>query len=179
MSAWLIAIGAGIVVSLVQYGVRELRAGGVFTAAAAVLRVVVIALVVALLLDAPLGFPAPAAAWAALDVSASMVRDDSATWHAARDSLRRAKADSVFVFGDSIRRADTVTVPSDPATRLRPVVERALGAGHPLTVITDGEIDDPDALASLPSGSRLVVLRHPPRRDVGVVSIDVPRAVVS
>ena len=179
MSAWLIAIGAGILVSLVQYGVRDLRAGGVFAAAAAVLRVAVIAIIVALLLDAPLGFPAPAAAWAALDVSASMVRDDSTTWRAARDSLKRARADSVFVFGDSIRRADTATVPSDPTTRLRPVVERALGAGHPLTVITDGEIDDPDALASLPAGSRLVVLKHPPRRDLGVRSIDVPRAVVS
>lgn len=179
MSAWLIAIGAGILVSLVQYGVRDLRAGGVFTAVGAVMRAAVIAIVVALLLDAPLGFAAPAAAWAALDVSASMVRDDSTTWRAARDSLKRAKVDSVFVFGDSIRRADTTPTPSDPTTRLRPVVERALGAGHPLTVITDGEIDDPDALGSLPAGSRIIVLKHPLRRDLGVSSIDVPRAVVA
>ncbi len=180
MSAWLIAIGAGVVVALVQYGVRDLRAaGGPFTVAAALLRAAVIALVVALLLDAPLGFPEPAAAWAALDVSSSMVRDDSATWRAARDTLRRARADSTFVFGDSIRRGDTGKAPSDPTTRLRPVVERALGAGHPLLVITDGEVDDPDALTSLPAGSRLVVIKHPPKRDLGVVSIDAPRAVVS
>ena len=163
MSAWLIAIGAGVVVALVQYGVRDLRAaGGAFTVAAALLRAAVIALVVALLLDAPLGFPEPAAAWAALDVSSSMVRDDSTTWRAARDTLRRARADSTFVFGDSIRRGDTGKAPSDPTTRLRPVIERALGAGHPLLVITDGEVDDPDALTSLPAGSRLIVIKHPP-----------------
>jgi len=175
MSAWLIAVAAGLVVALVQYGVRDLRAGGGFTAVAALLRAGVIALIVALLLDAPLGFAAPASAWAALDVSSSMVRDDSVTWRAARDSLRRVEragdADSVFVFGDSIRRGDTAAQPSDPTTRLRPVVERALGAGHPLLVITDGEIDDPDALASLPAGSRLIVLKHPPKRDLGVVAI--------
>jgi hypothetical protein len=183
MSAWLIAVAAGLVVALTQYGVRDLRTGGAFTVAAALLRAGVIALVVALILDAPLGFAAPTSAWAALDVSSSMVRDDSTTWRAARDSLRRARrtgaADSVFVFGDSIRRGDTAGPPSDPTTRLRPAVERALGAGHPLLVITDGEVDDPDALASLPAGSRLIVIKHPPRRDLGVVSIDAPRALVS
>jgi hypothetical protein len=179
MSAWLIAIGAGLVVALVQYGVRDLRAGGPFALVAALLRAAVIALIVGLLLDAPLGFPAPAPTWAALDVSSSMLRDDTTTWRAARDSLQRTKAESVFVFGDSIRRGDTAAAPSDPTTRLRPVVERALGAGHPLVVITDGEIDDPDALSSMPAGSRLVVVKHAPKRDMGVVSIDAPRAVVS
>ena len=179
MSAWLIAIGAGVVVALVQYGVRDLRAGGPFAMTAALLRAAVIALVVALLLDAPLGFPEPASAWAALDVSSSMARDDSTTWRAARDSLRRVHADSTFVFGDSIRRGDTSKPPSDPTTRLRPVAERALGAGHPLLVITDGEVDDPDALATLPAGSRLVMVKHPAKRDLGVVSIDAPRAIVS
>ncbi len=179
MSAWLIAIVAGVAVALVQYGVRGLRAGGPFAVLAALLRVAVVALVIALLLDAPLGFAEPAASWAALDVSSSMVRDDSTTWRAARDSLRRASVDSTFVFGDSIRRGDTDKTPSDPTTRLRPVVERALGAGHPLLVITDGEVDDPDALASLPAGSRVIVLKHPPKRDLGVVSIEAPRAVVS
>lgn len=178
MPAWLIAIAAGVFVALVQYGFRALRSGGALTAAAATLRAVAVALVIGLLLDAPLGFASPASSWAALDVSSSMGRDDSVTWAAARDSLRRVRADSVFVFGDSIRRADSLS-PRDPTTRLRPVVERALGAGHPLVVITDGEIDDPDALASLPAGSRVVVLKHPPRRDLGVSSIDAPRAVVS
>ncbi|HEV8447704.1 MAG TPA: hypothetical protein VGQ44_12820 [Gemmatimonadaceae bacterium] len=185
MSAWLLAVVAGVVVALTQYGLRELRTGGAFTVVAALLRAAVVSLIVALLLDAPLGFAAPASAWVALDVSSSMVRDDSTTWRAARDSLTRAQragggaAESVFVFGDSIRRGSDAGTPSDPTTRLRPVVERALGAGHPLLIITDGEIDDPDAAASLPAGSRLVVLKHPPRRDLGVVSIDAPRALVS
>ena len=46
-------------------------------------------------------------------------------------------------------------------------------------VITDGEIDDPDAARGLPAGSRIVVLAHPVHRDLAVSSIDVPRAVVS
>jgi hypothetical protein len=59
------------------------------------------------------------------------------------------------------------------------MAERALGAGHPLTVVTDGELDDPDAVRNLPAGSRIIVLAHPPRRDVALSTIDVPRAVVS
>ena len=177
MSPWLIAVIAGLVVALVQYGWRGL--GGWSAVPSALLRVGAVTLLVALLLDAPAARSRPVAEWAALDASASMVRGDTALWRAARDTIRRMAAESVFVFGDSARRGDTVTAARDLASLLRPAVERALGAGHPLAVVTDGELDDPEVIRSLPAGSRLIVLSHPPRRDLGVASIDVPRAVVS
>src|SRR5215831_250236 len=180
MSPWLLAVAAGLVVVLVQYGWRDLRAGWA-ARAAALLRLAAITLLVALLLDAPSGPARPVTGWAALDVSASMSRGDSSLWHAALDSFRRISAESAFVFGDSTRRADAAPLakPSDPATLLRPIVERSLGAGHPLTLVTDGEFDDPDAVRSLPVGSRIIVIPRPAARDLGLVSIDVPRAVVS
>src|SRR5215467_7709943 len=180
MSPWLLAVAAGLVVVLVQYGWRDLRAGWA-ARAAALLRFAAITLLVALLLDAPSGPARPVTGWAALDVSASMSRGDSSLWHAAVDSFRRIPAESAFVFGDSTRRADagSLAKPSDPATLLRPIVERSLGAGHPLTLVTDGELDDPDAVRSLPVGSRIIVIPRPAARDLGLVSIDVPRAVVS
>ena len=180
MSPWLLALAAGLIIVLVQYGWRDLRAGWA-VGAAALLRLAAITLLVALLLDAPSGRAMPVTSWAALDVSASMARGDTALWRAARDSVAHVSADSVFAFGDSTRRADSaaVTRPSDPASLLRPVVERALGAGHPLTVVTDGELDDPEAVRSLPAGSRIIVIRRSPARDLAVASIDVPRAIVS
>lgn len=178
MSPWLLALVVGIVVAVIQYGLRDLRSGGQ-PLVAALLRVGAVALLVALLLDAPAARAKPVSTWAALDVSLSMARGDSSVWRAAADTIRRAGADSVFVFGDSVRRGGGSTAPNDQSTQLRPAVERSLGAGHPLVVVTDGEIDDPEAARGLPAGSRIVVLSHPVRRDLAVASIDVPRAVVS
>ncbi len=178
MSTWLLAGIAGIVVALVQYGWRELRSGWA-ALPAALLRAGAVMLIVALILDAPASRARPVPVWAALDASLSMARGDSALWRAARDTVRRLGAESLFVFGDSARRGDAVVAPHDQSSLLRPMVERALGAGHPLVVVTDGEVDDPDAAASLPAGSRVVVLARTSRRDVAVSSIDVPHAVVS
>ena len=178
MSPWLLALIAGLIVALVQYGWRDLRAGWAVLPSA-LLRVGAVTLVVALLLDAPAARAKAVSTWAALDASMSMARGDSTVWRAARDTIRRAAAESVFVFGDSARRDDAAAMPRDLSSFLRPVVERALGAGHPVTVVTDGELDDPDAARSLPAGSRVVVIQHPARRDLAVAAIDVPRAVVS
>ena len=178
MSLWLLAIAAGIVLALVQYGARGLSASG-RSLGAALLRIGAVTLIVALLLDAPAGCAKPVGAWAALDASLSMTRGDSVLWRAARDTIRAVRADSVFLFGDSVRTAGTAPVPGDESSELRPVVERALGAGHPLVVVTDGELDDPDAARGMPAGSRVVVLKRRTQRDLAVTSIDVPRAVVS
>ena len=178
MSLWLLAIAAGILLAIVQYGARGVAAGGV-SLTAAVLRAAAVTLIVALLLDAPAGCAKPVATWGALDASLSMTRGDSSLWRAARDSIRGARADSVFAFGDSVRPAGATPAPRDESSELRPVVERALGAGHPLVVVTDGELDDPDAARGLPAGSRVVVLKRRPQRDLAVASIDIPRAVVS
>jgi hypothetical protein len=180
MSPWLIAAAAGLLVAFVQYGWRDARRDG-FAALAALLRVAAVTLLVALLLDAPAARAKPVTMWAAIDGSLSMLRDarDSAVWRAARDSVRRLRAESTFVFGDSARRGDTVTAPHDLSSSLRPIAERALGAGHPLTIVTDGELDDPETARSLPPASRLIVIGRPARRDLAVMSIDLPRAVVS
>jgi hypothetical protein len=180
MSPWVIALAAGVVVAFVQYGARGVRSP--VATIAALLRAGAVTLVVAMLLDAPIARATAVASWAALDVSASMVRGDSAAWRAARDSLQAAQPESTLVFGDSVRRAahapDTQAA-RDNATLLRPAVERALGAGHPLVVGTDGELDDPDVLRTLPAGSRVIVVPHPLHRDLAVTTLDVPRAVVS
>lgn len=178
MSLWLLAIAAGILLAIIQYGGRGFSTGGA-NLGAAILRALAVTLIVALLLDAPAGCARPVASWAALDASLSMTRGDSSLWRAARDSVRAAKVDSVFVFGDSVRAAGPTPAPHDASSELRPAVERALGAGHPLVVVTDGELDDPDAARALPAGSRVVVLHRHTQRDVAVASIDVPRAVVS
>src|SRR5882672_10651607 len=119
MSPWLLALLAGLIVGLVQYGWRDLRAGWAVLPPA-LLRVGAVTLLVALLLDAPAARPRPVASWAALDASASMARGDTTLWRAARDTVRRSASESVFVFGDSARRGDSTTVPRDLASLLRP-----------------------------------------------------------
>ena len=83
MSPWLLALGAGIIVAVIQYGLRELRGGGT-SLLAAVLRLLAVTIVAALLLDAPAARAKPVATWAALDGSASMARGDTLVWHASR-----------------------------------------------------------------------------------------------
>jgi hypothetical protein len=178
MSPWLVALGAGLGFALLQYGWRRTHPGTPGLVAAG-LRVLAVALVVALLLDAPTGTPKPVASWTALDVSESMRRGDSALWRAALDSVRAVGADSLLAFGDSARPGASDLQAADPRSELRPVADRALAAGHPVVVVTDGELADPDAAAGLPAGSRLVVLPRARQVDVGVVAREVPRAVVS
>src|SRR4029078_7798356 len=111
-----------------------------------ILRLGAIALLAALVLDAPSGRAKPLPAWVALDASASWQRaGDTTAWRDARRAARDANPDSLFLFGDSLRRAstaDTARAPGDVASVVRPAVERALGRGHPLTIVTDGELSD-------------------------------------
>ena len=46
-------------------------------------------------------------------------------------------------------------------------------------LVTDGELNDPATLTSLPAGSRVEVLAHPPAIDAAVIALDAPRAVVA
>jgi hypothetical protein len=85
MSPWFLALLAGLLVASIQYGWRELRSGWA-TIPAALLRVGAVALVVALLLDAPASRAKPVSVWAAVDASMSMARGDSETWRGSRDS---------------------------------------------------------------------------------------------
>ena len=178
MTPWLVASGAGLAFALLQYGWRPTHRSPL-AIIAGVLRFLAVTLVVALLLDAPIGSPKPVSAWGALDVSESMRRGDSALWSAARDTLAASGADSTLLFGDSVRGGAAPSTPVDLKSELRPVADRAIASGHPVVVVTDGELADPDAAANLPSGSRVVVLTRARRQDVAVSSLEVPRAVVA
>ncbi len=178
MSPWLVSLVIGVAFGLLQYR-RDARAGG-GAAIAAGLRVTAICVLSALVLDAPAGLMHPVPSWVALDVSASWLRGgDTAAWRKALSAIAAAHAESIFAFGSSLRVADTTRLPADPTTVVRPAVDRALGRGHPLTVVTDGELDDPDALRLLTTGSRIVVVPHSPQRDVAATTLEVARAVVS
>lgn len=181
MSPWLLAALAGALFAFVQYAGRDLRLGA-RVVAPALLRFGTITLLVALLLDAPSAPRTPLAPWVALDVSASWLRGgDSAAWQRAVRDVRATRPESLFLFGDSLRAARgsrSLTAPSDLSSTVRPAVERALGRGHPLIVITDGELTDPDAVRELPAGSRVDVVPHAAARDLAVSSLDLPRALV-
>ncbi len=172
---WLAALCVGLVAAGVQYG---RPAGGGWLAA--LLRVITIAGLVGLWLDAPVGRSAGVRPFVALDVSKSWLRGgDTAAYQTA---LRRAgaiAADSTFVVGDSVRPGPPPALPTDVRSRIRPAVERSLAAGRPLMLVTDGEIDDPEALNELPAGSSVIVLPHAMRPDGALATLDAPRAAVA
>jgi hypothetical protein len=182
MSPWILAVLTGVVFAFLQYAGRDLRFGA-RAILPAVLRAVAVTLLIALLLDAPAGERKPLATWVALDASASWRRGgDASAWRNAWREVRAARPESLFLFGDSLRPlrgGDSLTIPSDLASVARPAVERALGRGHPLVVVTDGELADPEALTELPAGSRVIVEAHRAGSDLAVSSLELPRAVVS
>ncbi|MFN2566925.1 MAG: hypothetical protein ABR499_18155 [Gemmatimonadaceae bacterium] len=179
MAAWVVALLVGALLAALQYLRGDRRASG-SALPAALLRALAATLVGALALDAPAGRARRPAPLVALDASASWLRGgDGGAWRAARDSAAAARRDSVFLFGDSLRPDDGATgQPADHSSRVAPAVDRALGVGRPLVVITDGELVDSEALGALPAGSRVVVVPRRPAVDVAVAGVEAPRAVV-
>ena len=177
MSAWLIALIAGALAAVIQYA--RLRApAGPRRALLATLRGIALAIAIALVLDAPLGRPQAVQPMVFVDASLSMAREGGALIRQALDSARAAGADSVMLFGDSVRSSRGDDQARDAATRIRPVVERTMATGRPAIVITDGELQDSSALDAFTSGSRMVVLPRPERRDAALANLEVPRAAV-
>lgn len=190
---WLPAIALGLLAAWLAYG----RAAGSSrpnwggrTLPLAALRAIAVTLVAALLFGAPTGRATPRPPLVAVDVSASWRRavgDESTFVQSWRqrlaDSIEAAgPADAnVTLVGDSIRdtdRADLARLlPSDGATRVRSAVDRAASLGRSLVLLTDGEVDDADALAEAPPGSRVIRLRSDPRRDVALADLSVPTSV--
>ncbi|MDQ6828239.1 MAG: hypothetical protein M3081_05175, partial [Gemmatimonadota bacterium] len=179
MTVWLLAVLVGALVAGLMYFLRETGSPAQLAPAIA-FRAVALSVIAALLLDAAAGNPRVPAAVVALDASASWLRGgDSSAWRRARDRARSLAPDSLLLFGDSIRVGAPPAMPGDVASRMQALAERAAGAGRPLAIITDGEIDDPATAREFPSGSRVEVIEVPARRDVAVTSLDAPRAVVS
>lgn len=178
MSTWVVAAVGALALATVLYGWRE--PGGLLRRAPLIaLRALALALVIALLLDAPAGRTSPVDPLVALDVSASITRaDDSVAWARATTRARELPGDSLLLFGDSARFADAPARPADRASRVAPVVERALAAGRPLILVTDGELDDPAQLQDLPRGSRVELIERGGEPDLAVVALEAPRAAV-
>jgi len=176
MTPWLVAVVVGVLVAGLQYGLRGYSA-------AAWLRAAAVALIVALLLDAPLGRAKRRPPLVALDASASWQRGGETAWRQALDSARALRPDSVLLFGDSVRVSRDVPAaesrPTDAASRVAPAVERAAAAGRSLVVVTDGALDDPASLAELPPGSRVVAVPGAAGRDAALSAFALPRAAVA
>ena len=176
MLAWILAISAGGVGAYLSY--PKLRTAGPITRLAALLRGIGVGLVAALGLNVLLGAGRDPRPLIALDVSHSWLRGrDSSAFHAVRDAALQASGDSVLAFGDSVRRATDETPSIDAASQLRPIAERAIAAGRPVHVYTDGEIDDPDVLARVPAGSRVFLSDTTLVRDAAIGEVQAPRLV--
>src|SRR5215204_5435011 len=177
MTIWLVALVGGVLLALLSYRWRRASAGKILLVA--ILRALAFTLLIALLLDAVAGRPRPVAPIVALDVSQSWLRGgDSTAWRDARGQARAAARDSLFLVGDSIRVGTLPHRPADDASRMRPLVDRALSTGRPVRLYTDGEVEDPDVLATVPAGSQVVVINAGGGADAAVSDIQAPRAVI-
>ena len=176
MLIWFVAAVAGLAIAVVAYGWRDPRRIPE-RALPAALRGAALTLLIAALLDAPAGPARVPRSLVALDVSQSWLQGgDTSAWANALARGRALAGDSLFLFGDSVRLASAQPTPTDPATRVRSLVGRAQAAGRPLVIVSDGRADDPDALGQLPAGSRVEVVASPPRPDLAILSLDVPRS---
>ncbi|WP_434480520.1 hypothetical protein [Gemmatimonas sp.] len=190
MIRWILALALGLVAAWFAYG-RSAAAPRAQTPALtwllAALRAAAVTVVAALLFGAPMGRATPRAPLVAIDASASWRRavGDESTYvqrwrRFVNDSVVRAvPGDAPLVFvGDSLRDGvgDDVAslTPRDGASRIRPAVDRAASLGRSLVLVTDGEIDDADALSEAPPGSRVMRLAMEPRRDAALIDLAVP-----
>jgi hypothetical protein len=168
---WGLALGAGLLVSWIAYPSGALSRLRPLLMA---LRVTAVLVVMALLLDLPIGSARPPAPLVALDVSASWQRSgDVNAWRVASDTARASSAVSsdLVVFGDSIRSGAIPSQPSDLASLVAPVLQRAAADGRRVVVVTDGALDDADALSQALPGSRLIVIPITARADRAVADI--------
>lgn len=176
MLAWLAALVAGAAFAYGQYRLAGLPNAWRLQA----LRGGAVAAIVALLLNAPIGWRSAPRAYAALDASASWrSAGDSAAWAKAVQAAARAGADTTLLFGDSVRAGKPPAMPGDVGSHVTPLVERALGAGRSVVVVTDGRIDDPERLEDLPSGSSVQLVDVTPSRDAALASLQGPAAAVT
>ena len=178
MNLWLLASLAGVLAAVLQYGPRALQPR---VLPLALLRALVATIVVALVLDAPGGRATPLAPDIALDASQSWLRAGTSctAWSAALDTARRLSGGARYRFGDSLRADAGSAPPTDAASRLRTVADRASGTGHPVVVITDGELDDADALTTLPRGSRAIVMPCRASPDLAIAGLDAPHSLLA
>ena len=167
MLLWLISAAAGAGAALALYG-RRLPTD-TYRRALMALRGIAVLLAVALLLDAPAGRIASSKPLVALDASASWGQGGGTRFAEAQQRAKALDGD-LIAFGDSVRAANAE--PRDGASRVGPAVDRAAALGRPVTVITDGQLDDAEALEQLPVGSTVEVFAAAPKIDAAVRAIE-------
>lgn len=169
---WGLALGAGLLVAWLAYPAGAAQRLRPLLAA---LRVVAVALVIALVLDLQVGVAAPVAPMVALDVSGSWLRSgDTASWRIATDSARAAAGGAMVLFGDSAREGTIPATPQDRASAVAPVLQRAAAAGKRVVIVTDGALDDADVLSQTLPGSRVVVVAARSVADRAVADLNAP-----
>lgn len=178
MLIWALAVALGCVLALATYA-----RGGRIPRAMFGLRAFGATLVLALLLNAPIGPTRGLSPRIALDASASWAATaDPAAWTAARmsaDSALAAGGDSLVAFGSALRSASLIPeLPADPNSRVGPLVEQARATGRPVVIVTDGKIDDPERLAELPMGSYVVTPPPGGAADLGIAPLEAPSAML-
>jgi len=171
MLSWLFALAAGAAAAVLLYGRR--LPNDAYGRSLVAMRALAVALIVALLLDAPLGARVRPRPLVALDVSASWGQGGAARF---AEGIARAQgtAGDLLLFGDSLRDGPAPERAADAASRVGPAVDRGAVLGRPLDVITDGLLDDPEALEMLPAGSKVEVLPAPDAVDAAVRSVELP-----
>jgi len=175
-ATWLIAAAAGMILAAASY-VWALPSSPAGIAAAA-LRWLAASLLVALVLDAPVGRAGGEEPVIALDASRSWRTLPDEAWQSARTAA--AAADSVLLFGDSVRTADGPPLdPMDVSSSVAPLADRAAASGRPIRILTDGHVSNAEALARLPRGSTVEVLGADRQPDMAVVALEAPPAAVS
>ncbi len=174
MISWILSLAAGVALAALSYRLRPARPAFLVFG----LRALAGTATAALLLNVPLGPSRPVAPWVGLDVSSSWnATGDQAAWPRALavvDSLLGAGADSLILFGDSIRGGDAPPIPSDGATRVGALVEAAIAVGRPLVIVTDGALDDAEQIARLPRGSSVRLVARAARPDAAIARFDLP-----
>jgi hypothetical protein len=170
---WLLAVAGGLGTAWIAYPARSVAT---WRALLFLLRMAAVAIIAALALDLAVGRAAPPPPIVALDVSASWLRTgDSTQRSAAQDSASRvARGAPIMLFGDSARDASTAANFSDQASMLAPVIARAAASGASVVVVTDGALDDADALQRAAPGSRVIALPLRSAQDRAVADITAP-----
>lgn len=187
MSRWIAALALALLGAWLAYGplftsraaAGRPAAGAPITWGLGALRGAAYLLLLAILLGAPAGRPAPLAPLLVFDASASWYRaTDNSMLGTALDSLRALAGDSVIVAGDSARVMsvrDAVALGArEQQSRLQPALDLAAALGRAVVVVTDGEIDDATAWQRLSPGSRVITPVRPSAIDLAVATIDAP-----
>jgi hypothetical protein len=169
MMRWALAAIIGLVIAALHYR-GLLRANPLL----APLRALGAMLVAAIVLGAPAAPGRVAPPLVVLDASASWLRggDNGSRWAEALDSARRAARDTLFLAGDSLRRAAPGQAEArDVLSSVADAVERGRASGRAVVLVTDGGAT---GAGGLPAASRVRVLRRVLGTDLALVSLEAP-----